>query len=238
MTIAILADASGGDLTTYAGLQTAIANWLNRNDLDGVIPNLVSLAEADINRRLALSPVYPMMEQVPGTIAGEYENTPADLLKVLHIEIFDGSRTWKIDRYDQMNVSALQQDASYYSTLSGWYESDDKPIRGYTIIGGSLRFFPVPSQSYTYTLTYYQRVPPLTDTNASNWLLSAHPDVYLFGALAHANAYLVDQEKAEAWSAAYNGAIDQVLAAYPEQPDMAPMRTELVPLTGRRGFYW
>ena len=39
-------------ITTYAELKTAIANWLNREDLTSVIPDFISLAEADFNRKL------------------------------------------------------------------------------------------------------------------------------------------------------------------------------------------
>ena len=37
-------------ITTYAELKTAVGDWLNRSDLDSVIPNFISLAEAQFNR--------------------------------------------------------------------------------------------------------------------------------------------------------------------------------------------
>ena len=39
-------------LTTYAELKTAIGDFLNRDDLTSVAPDFISLAEADINRRV------------------------------------------------------------------------------------------------------------------------------------------------------------------------------------------
>ena len=39
-------------LTTYAELKTSIGDWLNRADLTAVIPDFISLAEAQIERTL------------------------------------------------------------------------------------------------------------------------------------------------------------------------------------------
>jgi len=238
MAIAIITDASGGDLSTYAGLTAAVSSWLNRNDLDGAVPNFIALAEADIFARLALDPVLPMIQQAPGIITGEYENAPSDMLKALVLEITDSNGTvWTVERYAQTSMSGMQQDRSYWAQ-NVLFEGGGPPIRGYSQYGEMFRFFPVPGQSYPYTLTYYQKVPPLTDSSQSNWLLAQHPNVYLFGALSYACAYLADEEKASAFATAFSNALDAVLSSYPEQPDMTPMRTDLAPLSARRAFYW
>ena len=39
---------------TYAELQTAVANWLDRDDLTARIPEFITLAEARFNRLLRL----------------------------------------------------------------------------------------------------------------------------------------------------------------------------------------
>ena len=41
-------------INTYSTLQTAVANWLDRNDLTDRIPEFVALAEATFNRVLRL----------------------------------------------------------------------------------------------------------------------------------------------------------------------------------------
>ena len=41
-------------INTYSTLQTAVANWLDRDDLTDRIPEFVSLAEATFNRTLRL----------------------------------------------------------------------------------------------------------------------------------------------------------------------------------------
>ncbi len=47
-------------ITTYSELKTALGNWLNRDDLTAVIPDFISLAETDINRKLRH---YKMIER-------------------------------------------------------------------------------------------------------------------------------------------------------------------------------
>ena len=41
---------------TYAELQTAVANWLDRDDLTDRIPEFIALAEAKMNRASAYIP--------------------------------------------------------------------------------------------------------------------------------------------------------------------------------------
>jgi len=42
-------------INTYATLQTAVANWLDRSDLTDRIPEFIALAEARMNRVLRLA---------------------------------------------------------------------------------------------------------------------------------------------------------------------------------------
>ena len=42
-------------INTYATLQTAVANWLDRSDLTDRIPEFIALAEARMNRTLRLA---------------------------------------------------------------------------------------------------------------------------------------------------------------------------------------
>ena len=39
-------------LSTYSELKTSVADWLNRSDLTSAVPDFISLAEAQVERRL------------------------------------------------------------------------------------------------------------------------------------------------------------------------------------------
>src|SRR5579884_2793693 len=83
-------------LDTYTNLQTAIANWLNRSDLTAQIPDFITIAEAQMQRRfkMALSEgkmlPRPMLKNNASfsiTAATEYINLPTDFLGVLSFTI-------------------------------------------------------------------------------------------------------------------------------------------------------
>lgn len=58
---------------------------------------------------------------------------------------------------------------------------------GVTIVDGA---------GYTFDVTYYGKLPPLSDSNSTNWLLEQAPDVYLWLVKAQA------REFSEEWEAA------------------------------------
>src|SRR5579863_10497735 len=83
-------------LDNYADLQTAIGNWLNRADLSAAIPDFITIAEAQISRRLQKSltegrmlPRAMVANNAAFSIpqATEYVNLPADFLGVLSFTI-------------------------------------------------------------------------------------------------------------------------------------------------------
>ena len=44
----------------------------------------------------------------------------------------------------------------------------------------------------------------------TNWVLTSHPDVYLFGSLYQAAPYLKDDERVPVWESRYRSALDQI----------------------------
>jgi len=55
-------------ISTYSELQTAVANWLDRDDLTDRIPEFIALAEARFNRVLRLRSMES--KQTASTIGG------------------------------------------------------------------------------------------------------------------------------------------------------------------------
>jgi hypothetical protein len=56
---------------------------------------------------------------------------------------------------------------------------------------------------------YFQQIPSLT-ANSTNWLMSQHPDLYLFGALTEAQAYTVNADTAALWKARRDELFDEI----------------------------
>ena len=91
------------------------------------------------------------------------------------------------------------------------------PPQIYTMIGTDIYFAPPPDSvdtgsGYQYSMWYFQKVPPLTDTNLTNWLLTAAPDLYLYAALLESAPFLVDDKRIETWSGLYGRSMTSLLA--------------------------
>lgn len=175
-------------LSTYSDLQTAVASWLHRSDMTGVIPDLIALAESRIARDLRLS--NQVTSATLTCVAGT--NTVAVPTGFLEFENLtlntDPTRSLAFVPYEYLGT---KYDEGY----------DGIPVH-YSIAGTNVVLGPTPDSAYTITASYYKRIDPLASVN-TNWLLSNHPGVYLFGALAEAAPFLVDDQRAGLWESKY-----------------------------------
>ena len=186
-------------ITTYAELQTSIANWLNRDDLTTVIPDFISLTEAGINRSLRH---YKMINRVDATLDSRYVQMPADWMETVRFSITSGN-TYKIELISRDDMLEYRQNTA---DVSG------RP-RFYANIGDTIEVFPTPDADYQMQLQYYAKTPELSATNASNWLLASAPDIYLYGALVQAAPYLNDDARTQTWAALYASAMQSLQKA-------------------------
>jgi hypothetical protein len=60
-------------------------------------------------------------------------------------------------------------------------------------------------------LLYLAKIPALSDSNTSNWLLSEAPDVYLYGSLVHSAPYLQEDDRLGVWAQLYGAAVERVV---------------------------
>lgn len=82
----------------------------------------------------------------------------------------------------------------------------------FSIQGDSFRFAPIPSGGDSAQIQYYAKIPPLA-LNATNWLLTDHPDAYLFGSLLAATANIQDDPRIGLWKAGYDECIHEINSA-------------------------
>ena len=186
-------------LTTYTELKSSVADWLNRTDLTAVVPDFISLAEAQIERTLR---TRQMIVRATASIDSEYSAVPSDFLETKSIKL------------NTNPVTALQfESVDALDTLkSTTYIAAGKP-QYFGIVGGQIRVLPVPDSTYTAELIYYAKLTKLSDSVASNWLLSQAPDVYLYGALMQATPYLKDDARISVWAALYARGLEELQVA-------------------------
>jgi hypothetical protein len=175
-------------ISTKAELHTATANWLNRSDLTARIPEFISLAEASFNRNLR---TREMLVRSTASTSGQYVSLPTDFLEMLNIELTSTSPPKRLV-YITSDRSDDYRDQQDNATGTPDY---------YTIEGTSIQLLPTPSASVTVQLNYYQDIPALSGLadSGNNWLLLAHPDIYLYGTLMQASPYIMDQQSAQIW---------------------------------------
>ena len=184
------------DLTTYAGLQSAIADWLMREDLEAQIPAFITLAEAGFSRRIR-SP--EMVTRADTEISSQYFAGPEDLLEVRRFSLtnLQPARTVEFMSMEQL-----------VSEQHKWTWRGHP--RYYTLQGRTLQILPAPDDTYTAELVYYAHIPALTEERPVNWLLRNHPDVYLYGALVESAPFLKEDERVATWGQLRDDAIRRI----------------------------
>jgi len=188
-------------LTTYTDLKTSIANWLNRSDLTTEIAgDFIALAEADFNAKLRIR----QMEQIDEiTINAETVTVPTGFISVRSLYILSGSTKYNVEYITPANL--FKTKGSSTSGLPRVYsiESDNATE--------SFRFAPTPDTSYTGYLQYYKAFNNLSNSVASNYILAAHPAIYLYGSLYHASNFLggIDPNQTAQWMNMYSMALER-----------------------------
>lgn len=153
-------------LNSYTDLLSEITDWLDE-DLASKADTFIRMAEARFNRLLRT----PEME-TPLTLEASDESTPlpTDFLQMKAMWI-DGDYKIPLNGTSFANLNA--------SGPAGLPTT-------YAIVGTSLYLGPIPDDVYDLAGVYYQTIPPLTVNAPTNWLLAAHPDLYLYGCLTMA----------------------------------------------------
>ena len=180
----------------YAELKTNIANYLNRSDLTSEIDIFIDNTEAELNRNLR---VADLVKRATATAENQYLSLPTDWLEAINIEITSNN----FRPLMQMSIESLDVYRRSINNKTG------QPIY-YAIVDNTLELAPSPDASYTLQLTYYGKIDALSDTNTSNFVLSTHPDVYLYGSLKHASVFLMEDERAPLFNAQFEKSLDEI----------------------------
>lgn len=182
-------------ITTYAELQTAIGDWLNRADLDQKIPDFIRLAESTLNDVLRSADMVTQSTAV--TITSGRATLPADALEIVYAQVAS-SDDEPLEQVTPQQLTMLRRTRT----------RDAANPRFFAIIGREIVVTPTPA-SGSLDLDYYQRIPALTDSNTSNWLLDDAPHMYLYTSLLHATPFLMD----DARYAVFNSTVSQQVMA-------------------------
>jgi hypothetical protein len=185
-------------ISTYAELQTATANWLDRTDLTARVPEFIDLAESTFNRTIRNRQMITKNDSY--SLDSRYVNLPTDTLEVIRIVV---------DVTPQITLQYLTPEEIAERRNSS---STGRP-QYFTVVGGStnqIELLRSPDETYTSSILYYTKIPALSDSATTNWLLTSHPDIYLFGTLVEAEPYLKNDERMPMWSARLSKALEEL----------------------------
>jgi len=141
-----------------------------------------------------------MITQATITVDAETEALPSGFLQVRDFYILNGGT-----KYALKFITPAQMDQIKGSSMTGQPST-------YTILGDNFRFSPVSDSTYTAYLNYYKEFDPLSDSNTTNYILTNHPAIYLYGSLYHAANFLggIEPNQAAQWEKMYQTALERL----------------------------
>jgi hypothetical protein len=178
-------------ISTYAELQTAVANRLRRSDTSGYIADWITLAETDIFRRLR---VKDMETAFSDTISSGVVALPTSYIDLKFAYINSSSA----NRLARKSAAWIYEK---YPTRS----SDGLP-KFIAREGSNFVFGPYPDSDYTVTGVYYKNVGPVSSSDHA--VFTSNPDVYVYGSLLMATRELKDDSGIARWQPLYEHALN------------------------------
>ena len=185
-------------LSNYTELKASIGNWLNRSDLATEIQDdFIKLTEADLNSKLR---IRSMISQSTFNVTGETADLPTGFLQVRDLYILSGGTKFPL-RY----MTPTRMDQVKGTSQTGLPQA-------YTILGDTFRFMPKPDSTYSVVLNFYKRFDPLSTTNTSNFILTNHPAIYLYGSLFHAANFIggYNPQQVQTWQQMFATALERL----------------------------
>lgn len=170
-------------LSTYAELKASILDWLKDSTIT-IAADFIALAEARFNRELRCP---EMEERSRATASSGYTALPTDFLEMRSLYLSD-SPDIPLDYFAPQHLKTVRANGSTGQPTA------------YTIVDEEILLAPAPGASYTLEMVYLAKIPALSDSNTSNWLLASHPDLYLAGALAAGEAFGWNDERIDLWA--------------------------------------
>ena len=177
----------------YDELQKEIIDWSHRGDLGVKIADFITLAENAMYSNDEQPLMVRSMETVStAATAGQYVELPENFESARSVRLVTG------DNGGELKYQAPEQMRKQVAT--------GRP-NFFTIIGNEIQLDRTPDSEYTLEIQYYRKATPLSDANLVNEILTNHPSIYLFGALAALSSYTLDTEQQVKYTSMFISAI-------------------------------
>lgn len=182
-------------IVSYATLQSAVADWLDRSDLTTQIKDFIAFGEERLNRRLRIREFETALSS---TISSGVIAVPSGYLEMKYAYV-NSTPTSPLIRAD------IEYIYKNYPTRS----SDGKPAY-YAREAGNFIFGPYPNDDYVIKGVYYAAPTALSDSNTTNFYTDSAPELILYSSLLSAEAFLQNDERLPVWNAAYKELVEDI----------------------------
>lgn len=179
-------------ISSYAELQTAVANWVHRSDLTTLIPDFIMMGEKRIFREVRCR---VMESTLSGTTASGVIAVPSDYLG-LKVAYITGSP------YKKLTAASVNQMYDQYPLRSG-SGTPQKIARE----ASNFIFGPFPSDGLNLGGVYYSK--PTSIQSSANALFIDNPDLYLMAALCESAPY-TKSDNLPTWEAKFQSIVDSL----------------------------
>ena len=175
-------------ISNYTELKTAVANWLDRDDLTDRIPEFIALAEARFNRVLRLRSMEA--KYTANTVAAQRNLAlPASYIQM---------RNFQVNTNPLTTLSYVTPEI--YDRL--WGGSTQGIPKFYTILADEVSLGPIPASAQEVEMLFYKKFDNLSGSVATNWMITNAPDIYLYGSMLEAEPFIMNDERVPLWSQA------------------------------------
>jgi len=175
-------------ISNYTELKTAVANWLDRDDLTDRIPEFIALAEARFNRVLRLRSME--VKYTANTVAAQRNLA----LPTNYIQM----RNFQVNTTPLTTLSYVTPEI--YDRL--WGGSTQGTPKFYTILADEVSLGPIPASAQEVEMLFYKKFDNLSGSVATNWMITNAPDIYLYGSMLEAEPFIMNDERVPLWAQA------------------------------------
>lgn len=187
-------------LSSYTDLKASVIDWLDRDDLNSRVDDFIDIAEARHAREVRIREMREAatlsLTQGARTVA-----LPEDFLDFdfLRIRVPSSSVTGRRFLPDLNEVTTHE--------LTRRSINDARRPMNFAV-HEDIEFDAEADQNYTVELFYYVQLPALSDSQATNALLTKAADVYLYATLSASAPFLLNDERVPLWESLYMDAKD------------------------------
>jgi len=205
-------------ITTYAELQTAIADWSHSSDLTAKLPDFIANAEARLNSMLILRDMET--ETTLTSVAGNnYLPLPSGYASPIELWLI-------VSTYRQPLTMVEPEELPYYpnNTLPRYWAID----------GDNIRLDCPTDAAYSMPFRFVQK-SNLGNSNTTNYLLTERPDVYLAGAMVELARFTQNDEVMGRWEQKFQQACAEFKQREARNRNV-PLRVDAGLVTRGNGF--